>query len=258
MLIKMIPQLENGYILKRSMLMALADAAFLTSEYLCKDYADGVLAGCELTTNEDTIVVNEGIVFFDGQVFLIKEPLRIHYEPTNTTTVLKLCFSNETRDADCIYWEMDAILTDQVKLQKGELELCRFKLQEGARLRYQYQGFEDRNTEFDTLNMVHVPYAAKGCSTLSPDITKSFAREMLELENISDFDALFCLQVLGQDRAVTKEALKGYIEHRKKEKITDDSNLGIYQELVKILQQEKGTAKPDQTQKIKKWKIRVD
>lgn len=258
MLIKTIPQLENGYILKRSMLMALADAAFLTSEYLCKDYADGILAGCELTASEDTIVVKEGILFFDGQVFLMKEPLRIPYEPTNTTTVLKLSFSNETRDADCTYWEMDAVLTEQEKLQKGELELCRFKLQEGAKLRYQYQDFEDRNTEFDTLNTIYVPYAAKGQSTLCPEITKSFAREMLELENISDFDALFCLQILGQNRAITKEALKGYIQRRKKEKILDDSNLGIYQELVRILQKEKGTARPDSAKGPKKWRIKVD
>ena len=221
MLIKTIPQLENGYILKRSMLMALADSAFLTSEYACSGYADGILAGCELTTNEDTIVLNEGMILLGGQIFLIKEPLRIHYEPTNVTMVLKLCFSNEMRDADCIYWEMDIVLTEQVNLQKGELELCRFKLQEGARLRYQYQDFEDRNTEFDTLNRIYVPYAAKTCSTLASDITKCFAREMLNMQNISDFDALFCLQLLGQDRPIEKEALIGYIEHRKKEKMID-------------------------------------
>lgn len=258
MLIKTIPQLENGYILKRSMLMALADSAFLTSEYACSGYADGILAGCELTTNEDTIVLNEGSIFFNGQIFLIKEPLRIHYEPTNVTMVLKLCFSNEIRDADCIYWEADLILSEQVNLQRGELELCRFKLQEGARLRYVYQDFEDRNTEFDTLNRIYVPYAAKTCSTLSPDITKHFAREMLKIQTISDFDALFCLQILGQDRPVEKEALIGYIERRSKKKIEEISNIGIYMELVKVLQQEKGMEEPMEVKKTKKWKLQVD
>lgn len=257
-MIQLVPLISEGHILTRPILQAWSDHVFLVDEYLYKGYADGILAGCELTTTEDTIVLNEGLMFFENQVFLFKEPMMVKYEPTNTTMVLKVCFSNEMRDASYRYREVDLVLSEQLTLQKGELELCRFKLQEGARLRYLYQDFEDRNTEYDTLNTIHTPYTAKGRSTLSPDITRGFAREMLEQEHICDFDALFCLQILAADKPITKDALVSYIERREKKKLEDTSNLGVYRELLKVLQREKGILKQEEVQKKKQWKIKVD
>ncbi len=258
MLIKAIPLLENGFILKRNMLTAIADAAFLTSEYLYKGFSDGILSGCGLDVSEGMITVREGAVLSDGQIFLIREALKIPYVPSNKTVVLKLCFSNELRDADCVYREMDVVLTERTEIQKGELELCRFKLQEGAVLRSRYRDFEDRDTEYDTLNTIYAPYAAAVRETLSPDITRSFAREMMKNGTISDFDALFCLQLLSQRRPVEKEALQMYISHRKKAEPEDMSNIAVYRELVKILRQERGAVKPDIVQKKKRWKITMD
>ena len=55
MLVKMIPQFEDGLILKRHMLKAVADAAFLTGDYLHADYADGILAGCRVEAAADRL-----------------------------------------------------------------------------------------------------------------------------------------------------------------------------------------------------------
>lgn len=257
-MIQITPLISEGHILTRPILQAWSDHVFLVDQYLYKGYANGILAGCELTTTEDTIILNEGLILFEHEVFLFKEPMTVTYGPTNTTAVLKVCFSNEMRDASYRYREVDIVLTDQTTLQKSEMELCRFKLQEGAKLRYRYQDFEDRNTEYDTLNQIHTPYAAEGKSTLAPDITRSFAKEMLGMHTVSDFDALFCMQILSLDRPVTKEALIHYLERRNKAELQDDTNLGIYLELSKILLKEKGIIEPEQTQKKKKWKITVD
>lgn len=258
MLVQAIPLFQDAHILRRSMLEALSDYAFLTNQYLYKGYSDGILSGCQLTTTEDTIVLNEGIILFGGQLFLIKEPMNVEYCPTNTTAILKVCFSDEMRDANFIYREVELNLTKQLKLQKGEMELCRFKLQEGAGLRYRYQNFEDRNTEFDTLNMIHAPYAAPGKSTLSPDITGNFAKEMLAIPSITDFDALFCMQMLGQERAVSKEALKGYLERRNKAELDDDSNLGIYKKLCGILKESIQGKSEDKVRKKREWRLTVE
>lgn len=258
MLVKMIPQFEDGLILKRHMLKAVADAAFLTGDYLHAGYADGILAGCRVEAAADRLFVKEGVVLSDGQIYLIREPLAVSYAPANRTMVLKLCFSDEIRDADCIYRELDLVLTEQTKVQRGQLELCRFKLQEGAVLRSRYQDFEDRNTEFDTLNTIYAPYSAVGEATLAPEITKGFAREMLAKDGITDFDALFCLQILGGAGPVGKEALRGYLERRNREKVADDSNMGIYRELVRILRQENGAGKTEAAPKKKKWKVMMD
>ena len=92
MIIKTIPRIAPGSILRQTALTAISDAAFMTNEYLIREYADGILSGCGLETTEDAIIVKEGTVFLDKEIFLIKKPLTINYSPTNTTVVLKMCF----------------------------------------------------------------------------------------------------------------------------------------------------------------------
>ncbi len=54
MRVQAIPVFRDLHILRKSMLEALADYAFLADQLLHKDYGDGILAGCELTTTEDS------------------------------------------------------------------------------------------------------------------------------------------------------------------------------------------------------------
>lgn len=259
MIIKTIPQLTPGSILRQTALAAISDAAFLTDEYLLEGYADGILSGCRLTATEDAIIVHEGAVFLDGQIFLIKKPVAVNYGPANTTMVLKMCFADAERDADCVYRGMDLLLTGDTGRGKGEIELCRFKLQEGAKLRYQYQDFEDRSTEFDTMNRVYSPYAAYGRNTLSPDITRAFARELMDMpDGVSDFDAAFCIQILGSGTPVAAEAVIRYIEHTNGEKPRDTTNMGLFRELAGILGHRKGGGAPARTGKPKKWKMMME
>lgn len=258
MRVQAIPVFRDLHILRKSMLEALADYAFLADQLLHKDYGDGILAGCELTTTEDSIFLREGVLFYEGQMFLIKEPMAVTYHPTNTTMVLKVCFSEEHTDGNFIYREIDLFLTEQTELQKGELELCRFKLQEGAVLRYRYQNFEDRNTEFDTLNTIHAAYSVKGGTTLSPEILREFAEEMLKAEELSELDTLFCLQLLGQEHPVGLPALAAYVKRRDKKKLKELSNLILYKELARILKEVYSRERTEAGSTKKRWKIMVD
>ena len=104
----------------------------------------------------------------EQQIFMLKNSLSVSYKPTNITTLLKLCISGELRDADCVYREAELRLEASDELRSGELEICRFKLQDGARLRCEYQDFEDRSTEYDTLNRIYTPCAALDEPTLLP------------------------------------------------------------------------------------------
>jgi hypothetical protein len=253
------PIFQEAHILRKTMMEALSDYVFLTDRFFYKGYGDGILAGCELTTTRDTIVLNEGVILYDGQLFLIKEPMSVTYYPTNTTTVLKLCFSDAFRDENFIYQEMDLLLTEQTGMKRGELELCRFKLQEGAYLRYQYQNFEDRSTEFDTLNTIHAVYSAKGESTLSLEIVQEFASEMLKADSLSDLDAMFCLQLLGASKPVNKAMLVSYIECRDKKQLKERSNDVIYQELVRILKEAvQGRKFETGMQGKKRWRMNIE
>lgn len=257
MLVQAVPVFQDAHILRRSMLEALSDYAFLTNQYLYKGYADGILAGCGLTTTKDAAILNEGVVLFEGQLFLVKEPMAVNYHPTNVLNVLRLKFSDVMRDANFIYREVDMQLSDSVEEKKGEMELCRFTLQEGAELRCRYRDFEDRNTDYDTLNQVHAPYAAYGGSTLAPDIVRNFAEEMLDISGLSDYDALFCMQILQQgSRPLPRAVLGAYI--KKKEKHAEDSNLGIYLALAEILREQKGMPAEKPEERKKKWRVTVE
>lgn len=259
MLAQAIPLFQDAHLLRREMLQALSDHAFMANQLLYKGYANGILSGCELTTTSDTIILNEGVIFFEGQMFLMTEPLNTQYYPTNRTTLLKVQFSEQRTDDNFIYREVDIALSDDTSLEKGEIELCRFKLQEGARLRYQYQDFEDWNTEYDTLNVIHAAYSAKGESTLSPEILKAYAGEMLELEQLSELDTMFCIQVLEQERPISKAALIIYLQRRSKTVLQERSNLAVYRELMKILKVEKYGIGAGETKSVRtRWKLMVD
>lgn len=258
MLVQAIPLFQDAHLLRRSMLEALSDHVFLFPEYQYRGYSDGILAGCELDTTRDTIILNEGILLYEKKLYLVKEPMKIKYHPTNILTILKLRFSDEMRDANFIYREMELVFSGQEKMLKGELELCRFTLQEGARLRCEYQDFEDRDTIYDTLNRVYVPYASAGQSTLSSDITKDFAREMLEIPSITDFDASFCIQILGQNQPVSREALEAYLWRKGVKELSEHSNHGIYRELVKILKKASGNEQPKEKKQRKEWRVIIE
>lgn len=254
-----IPLFKEAHLLRREMLQALSDYAFRANQLLFWGYGDGILGGCELTTTRETIVLNEGVFLQGGQMFLITEPMEIRYYPTNTTTVMKLCLSAQVEEDGFLYREMDLRLTDDSGLQKNELELCRFKLQPGARLRDQYQDFEDRNTEFDTLNRIRTPYSAKEGSTLAPEIFRDFAREMLSTKPSSELDTWFCLRLLEQERPMGKEAVAAYLWQRNNVQIRDTTNLSIYRELVKVLRESKSGLPVREAGPVKKrWSLSVD
>lgn len=259
MQIQAVPVFKEGGLLMQNMLQALSDHAFLTNQLLYKEYGNGILSGCGLTTTRDSIVLNTGVIYYEGQTYLIKEPMQADYHPTNTTMALKIHFSDEIWDSNFVYREINLLLTEETKLQKGEVELCRFKLQEGARLRYEYQDFEDRDTEFDTLNIIHAAYAAKGGSTLAPEILCAYAEEMLELDQLSDLDTFFCIQVMGLESPMPKAAVTTYLKRRNQIDIKDDSNYAIYKELVKIIRLEKKGLRPEGgVPAKKKWKMMID
>ena len=97
MMIQAIPVFKEAHILRKSMLEALSDYAYLSGKLLHKGYGDGILSGCELTTTEDRIILNEGALLYQGEMFFIKEPAEVSYFPTNTTTILKLYISDRRR-----------------------------------------------------------------------------------------------------------------------------------------------------------------
>lgn len=233
------PLFREGYLLRTQMLEAFTDYSFRFGELLYTGYANGIISGCQLTTTSDSIIVHPGLVLFYGKVFYIKEPMPVSYAPTDELRILKIQYMGEEKTESMIRYEMELSLDADPGQREGQIELCRFTLQQGAYLRYQYQDFEDWGTEYDTLSMVNAQYASPGRSTLHPGLTKAFAREMLSCAPENQTDINFCLGILSRGEPVCAEALTAYISLRSGRTMADVGNAGIYGGLLDILREVK-------------------
>lgn len=255
------PLFESGHILRREMLTATADYAFKFSELLYDGYSDGIISGCHLTTTADTIIVNPGIINHQGIIYLIKEPMAAAYFPTDTTCVLKLEFLGESREENFVYHDIELCIDERTTMTDNQIELCRFKLQQGAVLRHHYVDFEDRGTEYDTLNMIHTPFAARGNPTLSPEITQAYAIELMQTSCKDPIDIAFSMQALDVRQPLAAETILAYLSARcdvpwPKADIT---NVFLYKSLVKLLFDIKqGNAQKSSRAQTQRRKIIID
>lgn len=257
-MIKKIPIFENGNILRKEMMMELSKFSFLLPELLFESYGDGIISGCKITTNRKEIIVDKGVIYFKGQLFLIDEPCFLLHSPTNRMSYLKFLYLAQKVNKSFVEHRTEIVIEDKPP-KENEIELCRFKLQQGARLRYEYDDFEDMCTEFDTINIIYSPYAAKGKSSINPEILNGFAKEMIKLKPDNLADISFCMQVLGSYTGVRVDMVVSYIYLKTGEDLDRRENIYLYRKLLEILNIEKTKAKGQEPKKaMKKQVILVD
>lgn len=236
MIVQIIPQFNSGKILRGKMLKSLSEYTYQHAILLYQACADGIVSGCALTTTEDSIILNPGVVRYEGELYLLNKPQFIPYSATDTTRVLQLVFHDKVTTETSVTREIELCFTDGPSSDPRHMEMCRFKLQPKARLRYEYTDFADRETEYDTLNVIHSLFCGLGNSTLSPDIVRHFAKESLS-SGATGLDAAFCLQILSVREPVQRDALQGYIRLRLGQDTPCDTNIQIYHALLGCLAQ---------------------
>lgn len=225
---------EQTHILKIPMLTELRDYAYEYGRLCYEGFSNGIVSGCAISTTKDTITLNRGMIRYGENLYLITEPISLAYYPTDVWTVFKLEFKDEIRRDGYIYREVETALTDRLSFRGEEMELCRFKLKAGARLRMEYVDFTDRGTEFDTVNTIHAPFAAFGKSSISPDITRAFAMEASPCA-LAPIDAAFAMQALAAAGAMNRDAIILYIAEKLKREIAEYTNQEIFASLKTIL-----------------------
>lgn len=254
---KYCPRFSDGAILRAEKLQQLIDQAFTLPNLIYNGYSDGVVSGLEVTEEKGNLVISPGLISFKNEVFVIEKSFVIPYEATNQTSYLKLGYDgcSEGVAGREYYFFIELNLESATNEQ---IELCRFKLQEGAKLRTKYDDFEDMNTEFDTLNLIHVPYASKDNSTLHPKILKVYAKELLMLKPQNILDQSFCVQIQSSQLSFNIDGIISYIEIKTENEIEQYTNVKIYNELLFILQLQKGAEKLQKKKNSIKRKIIID
>jgi len=208
------PLFERNRILKKEMLWSLRDYSFSQIQLEYQRYSDGIIGGCDLEVRENEIIVKKGIVKHDGFIYLLTGETAVPYTPTEVTAALKLRLWVDRNSADYISYQAEFVLNDGLERNDDEIELCRFKLKAGSRLRKEYTDFYDIQTEFDTVNLVNATWAGIDRNTLSPVITDYFSRRLIQGQTKEPQDLAFAYLCLNQTKAVSREVIESYIGTR--------------------------------------------
>lgn len=228
------PIFEHKNLLKKDMLDELRDYPLSLSQMHFAGYGDGILEGCGLSWEKDVLYLGTGLIWYQGNIYRMEEICHLKCPPTDQLTYLKVRF------ADTDYkrgWRngIGEIMLNTEPVESGEMELGRFRLQEGARLRTVYENFEDYQTEYDTVNRIHVPYAGPGGAGLWPQLLKIYAQELLETGTKDIHDVSFAMTVLAAEGKVSLGCIRWYLIRSGDEAKEQMSNGEYYRKLLNIL-----------------------
>jgi hypothetical protein len=231
--------LFNPAPLRREILESTRDLAAREQAARYGGYSDGVLAGCGLFESDMNIGVLGGLVKFAGRVYVLPERESVPYRPTDAWTVLKIRFGGEERSRDFLRYTGYLALDENTNVLPNELELGRFKLKQGSRLRTEYTDFRDMETEYDTVNLIGVPFAGVGEPTLSPVIMTHFAKEAYPYA-AEAIDLAFCSSCLAGGGVMSRESVRLYLARRLKLPVRPFDNAELHGRLADVLADMKG------------------
>lgn len=236
------PLFNSGRLLKIEMLEELRDfpRGFFDAQF--NGYSDGIISGCSLEVSDNHITILKGIIKYDGVIYLINKESKIEYDCNNKLMVLKVKFLPEMLESDFRINSTEISLTENLDLEENEMEICRFKLRTGAKLRINHTDFTDLSTEYDTVNTIYAPYAAYGDSSLSPEILRSFGRELLGCNLSEAWDISFAMVCVQSKEAIQKEIIVSYLVSKLGIEMKDYGNEDLYYYLLDVLKSAKDSA----------------
>lgn len=233
------PLFKNGRLLKIEMLEELRDfpREFLDAQF--KGYSDGIISGCNLSVSDNYIKMSKGIIKYQGVIYLLGKDSKIEYTCNNKLMILKVKFLPEMLESDFKINAAEISLIDNLEIAENEIEICRFKLRVGAKLRIDHTDFTDLSTEYDTVNTIYSPYSAYEESSLNPEILQRFGRELLSCSVNEAWDISFAMMCVQSKEAIQKEIIMSYLIYKLNIENRNYSNTDLYYYLLEILRSAK-------------------
>ncbi|NRT73841.1 hypothetical protein [Clostridium beijerinckii] len=237
------PLFNSGRLLKIEMLEELRNFPRGFFDARIKGYSNGIICGCEIEVSDNYIRILEGIIKYQDVIYLLKEDIKVEYTCNNKLMLLKIKFLPEIQDSDFKMNSTEVYLDEKLDIKENEIEICRFKLRAGAKLRTDHTDFIDLSTEYDTVNTIYAPYAAYGNSSLSPEILRRFGRELLECNLSEAWDISFAMMCVQSKDAIQKEIIISYLVNKLDIEVKDYNNEDLYLYLLEVLRSAKDGAK---------------
>lgn len=229
-----IPLFGKGSILKKEMLENLRDYSRDFNDIYYNDLSDGIISGCRVKVEEYKIIIKSGILKYNGKLYFLNSEEEIVYENFSHEVVLKIRFNEEERDKSFIKYSSKIYLDSNTEIKDGEMELGRFKLKEGAKLRENYVDFADMSTEYNTFNIINVNYSGNEIETIHPLILKKFAESIMRSGTKENDDIIFAMISLNS-KTVERVVITEYISRKTGVENKKYTNAEIYRHLLKIL-----------------------
>lgn len=214
MFIEQYPKFERDMILKAEMLEKIKRYPRDLLHLLYDKYSNGILCGGAIRVEQDSIMIVEpGLLKWQGVIYYHTEEERIPCEATGEPQILVVKFQEPKEETSGVTYGTEFVLKQDEIIGENEMELCRFILKKGAVLRKDYQDLRDMATLHNTVNIITVPHAGIGESTLSPEITYRFGCEMIKCKLTDPWDVSFVMQCLQQE-TIQRQILEHYIRYR--------------------------------------------
>ncbi len=251
------PKFYKGRILKIEMLENLRDYPRDFTDIYFDRFSNGIICGGNLIIGEKEITITKGIIKYNKKLYMMKNETSIPYCAWNKECVIKVKFSDEDVEKDFDINGTEIYIDEDTNIEKHELELGRFKLKEGAMLRDDYVDFEDFSTEYNTVNIINVEYAAPNRSTIHPNILKYFSTAILKNKVNNSQDIAFAMRCMNED-AVDRILILLYISSRLGMEYKEYSNKQIYKYLCQILREGESGIRRTENRRNRQSKIIVD
>lgn len=241
------PVFEAKRLLKKDMLENLRDFPRNLFHLQYQNYSDGILCGCAIEGREAGLTIQPGILCYKGVPYFLDKPYYVSCKAEGRQTYIKVHFWDKAVGNSGEEYATQILVDEEQPDAEQELELGRFKLQQGARLRSEYVDFFDYETEFDTVNRIYTLYAAPEHPSIWPQICRCFARELLRRRSTDPWDSAFCLSCLQLREAMTYETVQAYLNTRLGQD-REYTNAQIYGALKRILRETTGRgAEPERS-----------
>ncbi|MDE7322741.1 MAG: hypothetical protein K2N73_08375 [Lachnospiraceae bacterium] len=257
--IQRLPIFKSGNILKQEMMESLKQYMVDYTILKYSGYSDGILRGCNITVSDNRIVLHSGILILGGMPFYIKDTLSIMSKPTNTVKAL-IVKAGEVEYERCFESKrIELLMVDVEEINHTDIEICKFRLQQGAKLRYQYRDLEDMNTEFDTICLVRSQWAAFGGNSLSYFILHQFATDMLKTNGVTQEDRQFIGQIFAANgESLSSECINSYTAGKMNRPYEERKVDEMYADLLQVLKMAKTGKRGMAVRDMKERRLIVD
>ena len=230
------PIFKPGNILTHEMLEILKEAAIDAEELKYIGFSDGVLKGCHITTAQGMINVGRGIIMIKSKAYYLQSEVIVPVHPTNSTQILVVRATEEEESYDFVVREVKVQLVEENDMLPTDVELCRFRLQQGAVLRSTYRDFKDMDTEYDTVCLKYAKWSSYEKSSLSIEVLKKFMEEAVKCAITDVEDKNFLSRIAATDGTTLNAAeINWYLSWRLNKPYSERGNAEMYQGLLDVL-----------------------